>query len=523
MKGYWIGIISMITCYWAPLSYSQTINWGPTYKRTSLFNEQQIVHTSEKRLLVWRHYKDPQSYFQYEASMYYQEAYTGGASPFEWKEGAQRMLYQANHYKNNQWRFYYTIPQQATGKELLCWIGYNPETLILEQSQQLLTTTNYNKTQGGIAYRVDQSLNKQTLLYGLLPPTRKQPAQLLVHVLDEEGEITRSQQVEAPQEAGLFTVEDVQDAFLSIEGTAYLLCKFYHKKSRKEEKKIGISYHYALLQIEADGKTTWRDSLAVLSEKDSAIVVSARLYQAPNQAGIYCVGSYKTPSNGGLFQWNIEEPAKALTLAYPTELWRIQGAKPSKKVTPKTYKIKQWLPQADGSFLAIAEKHYIKVYWDKSEGQQALHQLHDILLMKWDAQGELLWYHNIPKRQRGGGEGFTNMKETWYSFAAFEQAGQIHVFYNDLPENKDAPPNALETGYYNQPKALDCWHYRLDKATGELIKAQPLEGTKDWLIYPQKIRLLSNGQVLVAALQLATSVKEKALFRWGQFSLEATK
>lgn len=519
MKQYEIGIISMIMCCWVSVSYSQTIDWGPSYERSSLFNEQQIVQIKEDGCLVWQYYKDPQYYFKYKALQYDQQGkQQASAAPLVFKYQDQNGQYQANQYKENQWRFYYTVVQEEAGKELLCWTSLDLETLDLESSQQLLSTIDYNKAHGRSTYQIGQSSNQQTLLYGLLPQARKEPGQLFVQVLNAAGQVTTRQQIQVPQEASLLLLKDIQDAFLTTEGTAYLLCKFYHKKSRKEEKKMGIPYHYALLQVTAKGEVTWQDSLGI-STQDSSIIVSARLYQAPNEGAIYCVGSYKTPSNGGLFQWAIEQPAAITTLAYPAGLKRKPTAQKSKKITLQTYKIKQWLPQEAGSYLAIAEQQYTKVYWDKSEGQQALHQLHDILLMKWNKQGELLWYHNIAKRQRGGGDGFTTMKETWYSFAAFEQAGQVHVFYNDLPENKQVEPELLQIGYYNQPQTLDCWHYRLDQKTGELIAAQPLEAAKDWLVYPQKIRLLPNGQVLLAALKPTVSIKEKALLRWGKFSL----
>lgn len=523
MKQYWFGIIIVISCYWATWSCGQSITWGPTYERSSLFNQQEIAHLETAKMLVWQHYKDAQYYWKYKALLY-DKTLARKASPIPIQLEYQGIsgAYQANQYQNNQWRFYYTIPPTATTKESLCWATLNPQTLALEANAQIIDTIHYNAKLGKASYQLGKSTNKQTLLYGLLPQARKQAAQLLVYQLDEAGKVVLQQQITAPQEARLLRLEDIQDAILTPQGNAYLLCKFYHKKSRKEEKKTALPYHYALLQIDAQGAATWRDSLNITTQVDSSELVSARLYTHPNVEQVYCVGTYRRPAAAGVFQWNpIDNSLWAM--AYPDALKRVQTERKSKKVGMHSYKIQQGFPQEDGGFLAIAEQQYTKVYWDKSEGGQTLQRLQDILLMKWDAQGKLLWYHNIPKRQRAGGEGYTAMKETWHSFKAFEQNQTIHLFYNDLPENKNAAAEALETGYYNQPQALHCWYYCLHTQTGELIKAQILDNPKDWLIYPQKIQIRPNGQLVLAALKLATSAKEKAKIRWGQYTLEKTE
>lgn len=515
MKGFCLVIMSC----WVFCSQGQTIQWGPAYERSSLFNQQQIVQTAEEGIYVWQYYKDPQYYFKQKA-LYYDNKGKQKASPaplqFSYQE--QSGHYQATHFVGEQWRFYYTIPPTKSEKELLCQVDLHPQTLALESTPQVIATTAYNKTQGGAVYQLGQSLQEQTLLYGILPQPKKKAALLTLHWLNTEGKALQSQQITVPQEAGLFKIEDVQDAFLTSTGTAYLLCKFYHNKARKEEKKMSMPYHYALLTVPAQGQATWEDSLSILTPEDSAWVVSAHLYA--QEETVYCVGTYKKPVSGGFFQYALNNPQKMLTLHYPTRLWQEEQEQKGKKVGLQQHKIKQWFPQADGSYLAVAEQHYTKVYWDKSEGQQALHQLKDILLMKWDEEGQLLWYHNIDKHQKGGGEGYTNMKETWYSFAALEQEGKVHIFYNELPDNN---PEELKAGYYNQPKALECWHYQINIENGELIQAQPLEVDQEWLIYPQKIQLLPNGQVLLVALKKAASAKEKALLRWGQYALEATK
>lgn len=518
MKGYWLGMMSWCCC-WASWSQGQNIEWGTAYERSSLFNQQQIVQVAEEGIYVWQYYKDPQYYFKHKA-LYYDNQGNKIASeaPIQLDYQGQAGAYQASHFVGEQWQLYYTVPQPKAEKELLCQVQLNPQTLALETNPQVITTIPYNKAKGGSAYRLGQSLQEQTLLYGVLPQAKKKAAQLSLHLLNQEGTALQSRQITVPQEAGLLSIEDVQEAFLTSTGTVYLLCKFYHNKARKEEKKLGMPYHFALLTVHEQGEVTWKDSLSILSPEDSAWVVSAHLYE--HQGAIYCVGTYKKPISGGFFQWSMATTEQVLTLDYPTRLWQEEQQQKSKKVGLQNHRIKQWLPQADGSYLAIAEQHYIKVYWDKSEGQQTLHHLKDILLVKWDEEGQLLWYHNIDKHQKGGGEGYTSMKETWYSFAALQKEGQVHVFYNELPDND---PEELKLGYYNQPKALDCWHYQINEENGELIKAQPLEVEKEWLLYPQKIQLLPNGQVLLVALKRATSAKEKALLRWGYYALDATK
>ena len=523
MKLYWLGIIIGINCYWATESCGQSITWGPAYERSSLFNQQSIVHIGTEQMLVWQHYKNPEYYWKYKALRYDENlVQTASDSPIQFDYQGISGTYQISQYQNNQWNFYYTIFQPVTTKELLCWTTINPQTLALETNVQIIDSIHYPTKFGRTKYQLGKAPNNQTLLYGLLPQAHKQAAQLLVYQLDKAGKSIHQQQISIPQEAGLLLLEDIKDAILSSQGSAYFLCKFYHKKNRKEEKKSELPYHYALLQIDATGAVSWQDNLNITNQVDSSELVSAHLYSNPNLEQIYCVGTYRRPIGAGMFQWNLSDQSLR-TIAYPQSLKHTQIERKSKKIGLQSYKIQQGFPQQDGGFLAVAEQQYTKVYWDKSEGGQILQQVHDILLMKWDVQGKLLWYHNIPKRQRAGGEGYTAMQETWYSFNALEQEQTIHLFYNDLPENKNVAAELLATGYYNQPQALQCWHYCLHTQTGELITAQPLDSPKDWLIYPQKIQIRPDGKVILAALQLATSAKEKVKIRWGYCSLKKTE
>jgi hypothetical protein len=523
MKLYSVGIVMLISGYWATWSYGQSIAWGPAYERSSLFNQQEVAQLTTDQMLVWQTYKDPQYYWKYKALLYDKTlTQTASPTPIQFEHQGISGTYQANYYQNNQWHFYYTIPQAAATSELLCRATLHSQTLTLQANTQIIDTIPYNIKLGKTKYQLGKAPNNQTLLYGILPQASKQAAQLLVYQLNEAGKVVLQQQITAPQEAGLLLLQDIKDAILTPQGHAYLLCKFYHKKSRKEEKKSALPYHYALLQIDATGTATWQDSLSIANQVDSSELVSARLYTNDSLEQVYCVGTYRRPAGAGMFQWNpISQSLQ--TMAYPQALQGVQAARKTKKVGLHSYKIQQGFLQENGDFLAIAEQQYTKVYWDKSEGGQALQQVHDILLMKWDAQGKLLWYHNIPKRQRAGGEGYTAMQETWYSFNALEQDQTIHLFYNDLPENKNVAPESLITAYYNQPQTLHCWHYCLHAQTGELITAQPIDSPKDWLIYPQKIQLQSDGKVVLAALQLATSTKEKAKIRWGHYSLQKTE
>jgi len=268
------------------------------------------------------------------------------------------------------------------------------------------------------------------------------------------------------------------------------------------------------------------DTLKVLSPQDSAIVVSAKL--SLNTSGaITCLGTYKLPrKKAGLFSLNIEKAFSELPVVidYPNEVIASEAKMPrkikkKKHISLKNYKIKSIFEQADGAQIIVAEQHYINVYWDKSEGRQEQHKLNNILLAKIVDQ-KIEWAKVLPKRQRAGAEGYTNVPEKLYSFYAFLQEDDIHILYNELQENLNVTDEyQLEAGYYNKPKNCHLVHCKVDLNSGVLkSKESVLELKKDGVaIYPKETKVLEDGNLLLLGVKPEYRLKEPSYIRFGHW------
>lgn len=93
----------------------------------------------------------------------------------------------------------------------------------------------------------------------------------------------------------------------------------------------------------------------------------------------------------------------------------------------QNYKIKTIWEQADGTQLVFAEQHYIKVYWDKLEGRQELHQINDILVAKLAENDTILWARIIPKRQKGEEMDIQMFLTNFILLAHSKEGGHTHL------------------------------------------------------------------------------------------------
>jgi hypothetical protein len=517
-----LGLLAVGCLVELSVGYSQTMNWSPAtegYYTTE--DPERFIQADQQTFYTLCYVIDSLGEPFYQAKRYNQHL---EASTHLVLRPQKRKLaaYQDSRFRGNQWRLYYR-QQTPENQEALYWKGSAAATLQPNQSPKLLTTWQFPTTRLNGNYRVAQGSSDNTLLYGVLLAAPRQPAVLQIHRLDAAGELEETLTITTPQESRSMRMEDVQDVWLLADGRIYVLCKFYARASRKEERQMSMPYRYALLQIDAQGTTTWRDSLRIAPELDSTDVVSARLYSNAEQTTVYCAGTYKTPAHAGAFQWNVASTNLPQLVPYTEQLQRAQRAQKTRKISLKSYKIKDFWPLPDGSYLATAEQEYTKVYLDKLLGEQKIRKRYNALLIKWDVQGRVLWEHSLEKRQQAGGAGHALDRTYWDSFAAFVQEGEIHLFYNELPENRALLLAEQTTGEYHAPTALDFWEQTIDLNTGQALPRVLLQKASPWLIFPRRIQQLPTGDLLLPALKLGQSSHENTQRRWGLLSLEAQK
>lgn len=520
-------IITLTTTAWA-----QQIEWSKDYEMSSIFNKNELIQVSKDGFYVLQNYKDANYYYQKNISFY--------DFNFKKREGAKILdfLYE-NKSRNYHFSLsigsipyvVYSVDNAEEQQESLLVSAIESSTLNVKQPPIKVADLTYkDKIKPEGAYRYCASLDgSKILFYGQMPYLKKENGAIGMLLTNANFEEIAGGNALLKQKAEILTTSDVVDVVVGDNGLAYLLCKMYKGKDKKEEKKLGTRFVYTLIQMDQNSKVQVLDTLKVLSKKDSAIIVSAKLSVNPSSGAITCLGTYKLPrKKAGLFS----VPAKKafsempIVMDYPDTVLTLEAKMPrkikkKKHLSLKNYKVKSIFEQADGAQIIVAEQHYINVYWDKSEGRQEQHELNNILLAKV-VDNNIEWAKVLPKRQKAGAEGYTNVPEKLYSFYAFQQENQLHILYNDLKENLAITNEfQLETGYYNKPKDCDLVHCKIDLVSGALIRKESVLGLKKdgVAIYPKETKVLADGSLLLLGVKPEYSLKEPSYIRFGRWIL----
>lgn len=523
-------MIAMTTTAWA-----QGIKWSENYPMNSIFNKNEIVQASTDGFYVLQNYKD--------ANYYYEQSIGFYTLGFEKKEGIKPMNFLQNKLQGN-YQFAlsvgsvpyvaYSVDDVAVEKETLFINAIETKTLGLSSMSTQLMEIDYKdkiKPKGGYRYCASEDGSK-FLFYAQQPyekKAKKEKGAIDLLLLDAEFKELGRGVVKLNQKAEILGLEDIVDVVIDKNGLVYLLCKIYKNKDKKEEKKIGKRFVYSLIQMDCHSKTKVQvlDTLKVLSPQDSAIVVSAKLSINPTSGAITCLGTYKLPrKKAGLFSVNAQQAFSEMPVVmnYPEAVHALEAKMPrkikkKKHLSLKNYKIKSIFEQNDGTQIIVAEQHYINVYWDKSEGRQEQHKLHNLLVAKL-ANQEIVWAKVLPKRQRAGAEGYTNVPEKLYSFYAFQRKGDLHILYNELKENLEITNEfELEKGYYNKPKNCQLVHCKIDLNSGDLKEKEPvLSLAEDGVaVYPRETKILNDGSLLFLGVKPEYSLKELSYVRFGHW------
>jgi hypothetical protein len=513
-------------------AWTQQMKWSENYPMNSIFNKNEVVQASIDGFYVLQNYKDANYYYQQNIGFYtldfkkreqdkpmrflydgtYQFAMAGVTSPY------------VGH----------AVDDVGQQKETLFITLINSSTLApVSVSTELIKTDYKNKTKpkGGYRYATSEDGSK-ILFYSQAPYRKKEKGAIDLLLVDSEFEELGKGVAKLNQDANILTVNDIVDAVVTNEGLVYFLCKIYKNKDKKEEKKVGKRFVYSLVQMDCASNTKMQvlDTLKVLSPQDSAIIVSAKLSINNTSGTITCLGTYKIPrKKAGLFSLDAKEAFSTMPVVidYPDTVLALEAKMPrkikkKKHLSLKNYKIKSIFEQTDGAKIIVAEQHYINVYWDKSEGRQEQHKLHNLLLIKLVGQ-KIVWSKVLPKRQRAGAAGYTNVPEKLYSFYAFLRNEEVHILYNELKENlKIINEFDLEKGYYNKPKDCQLVHCKIDLKSGVLkSKESILELEKDGVaVYPRETKVLNDGSLLFLGVKPEYSLKEPSYIRFGHWILD---
>jgi len=234
------------------------------------------------------------------------------------------------------------------------------------------------------------------------------------------------------------------------DGTVYFLGKSYQNNSKRSKKKGKTNYFFELYKVNAEGqqKQTFK--------YDDKLIESLQLFKS--NGNVSAVGFYgkkdESRINGVcLISLNPEDLSilgQKFTPFSETFLTDKYGNKDGKKEKSKKKGIrnidfKSVYSLSDGGMILNAEEFYITTYTTTSSNgsmtTRTVYHFDDIMSIKVDKSGNLVWSRNINKRQTG----FSNS-----SFTSIPVGDKNHFFINCSDNIKTSKNGNL---YFRQTKS----------------------------------------------------------------------
>lgn len=241
-------------------------------------------------------------------------------------------------------------------------------------------------------------------------------------------------------------------------GNAFYLIKVYDGP-RKEKKEDGSpNYHYELLRIAAGSSTV--EVLPALALTKPYV---RDIYIEEDKEGtISCKGFFSNDpdmrTSDGFFLTHIDSSRNSINenieyTDFPSEMLeqlarmrdkRSSGSGIGDRPEWSKLRIRNVISNEDGSLIISGEEYYTydtqhtRYRFKHYETYTITHYVYnDMVVMKKDAEGKIVWWHRIPKTQYGT-RGLGGM-----SFSLFVRDNSVYLFYLDNDKNKDLPADQV--------------------------------------------------------------------------------
>ncbi len=370
---------------------------------------------------------------------------------------------------------------------------------------------NGQKRRNDGAFEFRQSRDKSKLLiYSKLPFEKNEPEKFELLVLDKEMKPLWQKQITIPYRDQLFDLESMR---ISNDGEVHLLGLVY-KDKRTEIRKGEANYSYELLSYYDKGTREERTPLSLAGKfitdmqigiLDNKDIVCAGFYSETGTLTIK--GTYflkldaktRTVITNTSKEFELDFITQNLTEREARKVGR--RAENDKDIELFQFQLDQLVVDNTGGVFMIGEQYFIKrritTIRNPTTGAVTtrtdfLYYYNDIITIRINASGEILWSQKIPKRQLSTNDGGASSS---YTFGV--RNGQLLFMYNDSPENinyNGKGPVARAELNPNYGIVMLC----SVSGSGE-VKRQPVFGTKEVsvLIRPKVCEQISSNEFVL--------------------------
>ncbi|MBL0047812.1 MAG: hypothetical protein IPP32_06930 [Bacteroidetes bacterium] len=382
----------------------------------------------------------------------------------------------------------------------------------------------------GRKYQFHSSLDSSKLLinYRMLHKSKNDAVskeQVGFCVIDEKLKIIDKNLIDMPYTEKRM---DIADYNVDSQGNSFLLAKVFGDGENKEKNKKKQKYHYEVFRIQhgtgelknikLETETKFITNILTVEQKTGDIVIGG-FYSNKKQDkdGGWHFGDDKNSSDG-VFLVKIDKEGKAVNYGkgyfeFPAEIIKqYMSARQQKKLDKKeedddleakNMVMRYIVTNSDGSTEVIGEEYAVKVRGGSNvsgmgggSSTTTYYEYEDILDMRVDADGQMVWIKKIPKRQLATTTGYGSQymaAGTKYmmtivgsmSFYRYAKGETTYLFYTDNIKNLNLPLDK-EPALHRDGAGGYLMYYKIDKegnvSKGDLfdykkegIKFKPVE------------------------------------------------
>ena len=284
--------------------------------------------------------------------------------------------------------------------------------------------------------KITFSKNKNYILLSLDIKNKKKETHLFV-VFDDSFNKVYQTYFEKDIKDKYFDFDDVDVS--DYDGTMYLLGKVFENNSRKSKKKGKTNYHYEVYKLNKDGKQQIN-----IKEPEKFI---GSLYALHDNNKLTIVGFYSDKNDNrykGVCRFDLSEDFKISNKSFQPfskqffeDKYKKGADVKNKKKELKFLDIKSVFLDNNGNIVINAEEQYITQYYRQSKNGGkwvTVYHFDDIITVKLDKNGKLVWARNINKNQIG----FFNS-----SFTAIFANNKNYMFLNASDKIKKLSNNRI--------------------------------------------------------------------------------
>lgn len=367
----------------------------------------------------------------------------------EIKSGRDRATVNNIFFLKGKLYMFYSFADRSVKKNVLSLQEIDKKTLTPTGDIKKIGEIDYagkrQRNSGQFLYKLSRDSSKMLIVYAL-PYNEDAPQKFGFHVLNSQLNTLWQKDIELPYADELF---DISSFRVDNDGNAYMLGKVYNEK-RKEKRRGLPNYRYEVIACRDGGANLQQYPVSVEDRFLTDMQIEIQDAQT-----IVCAGFYSekgTISIRGTYFLKVDAASKQISaknfkdfeIGFITQNMKRREAKRAARQEKRgddaelfEYDLDKLLIGKDGSAVLIAEQYFVRsvTQYQSINGRQTTNTVtyyyyNDIIAVKMDPSGEIVWSRKIPKTQMTREDG-----GYYSSYALAIVKGNLCFIYNDNPDN----------------------------------------------------------------------------------------